>query len=235
METKVKCVIIDDNEIDRLMILHLLRSYPEAEVLGVFEEVKTAISSDIIQLADVLFLDVDMPGMNGLEARRILIDVPICVFVTAHPEYAAESFELETLDYLVKPLCTDRFAVTMGRIHEYMNIRSKLSMIETSQNEDTIQVKDGFKVSNIHLGNIIYLNAFQNYTAIITEEEKQFVRSTLGNLLKVKEFKLFHRIHKSYAVQKKFVRSISSHEILLLNGELLPVGRTYKEDVRMLV
>lgn len=235
MDTTLKCVIIDDNEIDRLMLLHQLRSFPESEVLGVFENVESAIESESFKSANVIFLDIDMPGLNGLEARRILVDIPVCVFVTAHPEYAAESFELETLDYLVKPLSNDRFAVTMSRIHEYMNIRSKLSMIDTSTDEEIVRIKDGFKVSSIPLGNIMYLNAFQNYTAIITEDEKQFVRSTLGSLLKEAGFRTFHRIHKSYAVQKKYVRSISSNEILLHNGELLPVGRSYKEDVRMLV
>lgn len=235
MTTSLKCVIIDDNEIDRLMLLHHLGFFSRAVVTGVFADVDSALQSDALTAADVLFLDIDMPGMNGLDARRMLTDVPVCIFVTAHPEFAAESFELETLDYLVKPVSGERFAVTMSRIHEYMDIRSKVSLLEDDSHDDSIRVKDGFKVLSIPVGDIIYLNAFQNYTAIITECEKQFVRSTLGNLLKEKGFGLFQRIHKSYAVQKKYVRSISSHEIMLRNGDLLPVGRAYKEDVRMLI
>lgn len=232
---KFRCLIADDNELDRLTLLSYLSYFSEIEIVGVFAHPELAL--EVVQSTeiDILFLDVDMPGMSGLELRRKIKEVPICIFATDHPEFAVESFELETLDYLIKPFTLERFKQTMSRINEYMRIRKQANLFESHNERNYFFFKDGHKKIKIDLDEVLYLSALQNYTSIITAEEKQYVLSTLGTLLKEDTFHSFVRIHKSYAVNKKAVSSIGAKEIIISNGISVPVGRSYRENLKDLL
>ena len=112
---KLHCIIVDDDEIDRLTVLSYAKKFPQLHVAGVYASAKDALS--MLQRSDskieVLFLDIDMPDESGLDLRKKAADVPVCIFITAHPEHAVESFELDTLDFIVKPLKLDRFSQTI--------------------------------------------------------------------------------------------------------------------------
>ena len=116
----------------------------------------------------------------------------------------------------------------MERLKEYLTIRQKADLLNHTLGADTIFIKDGPNQVKLQLHEIIYLEALNNYTSIVTEGRKHTVLSTLSNLIKEKAFNNFIRIHRSYAVQKHFIRKISSGEVLV-NNIALPVGRTYKE------
>jgi two-component system LytT family response regulator len=229
------CVIVDDNELDRLAVLSYVRRYPFIRVEGVFES--AAMSIEFVQKnepPDILFLDIDMPGMNGLELRKKLQKIPACIFVTSHPEFALESFEMAALDYLVKPLKADRFEKTMQRLEHFLEIHFKAELLDYTLGEDTLFIKDGHNHIKLKLHEIIYLEALKDYTGIITSKKKYCVLTPLGNLLKEKAFQTFIRIHRSYAIQKHFIKEISSKEVMV-NDMLLPVGRSYRETVEKLL
>lgn len=233
--TDYTCIIVDDDELDRLTLVSYVRRYPFLRMAGVFASAAEALV--FIQKnepPDVLLLDIDMPDMNGLDLRKQLAQVPACIFVTSHPEFAVEGFEIATLDYIVKPLKADRFAKAMERLQQFLEIHYKAELLDYTLGEDTLFIKDGHNHIKLQLYEIIYLEALKDYTGIVTRRKKFCVLTPLGNLLKEKAFQTFVRIHRSYAIQKHFIKEISSKEIMI-NDILLPIGRSYKEAVERLL
>lgn len=234
MAKKYTCIIIDDDEIDRLTVLSFAKKFAVLDILGVFESAEDALPFIEKEKVDILFLDIDMPGLNGIEFRKQTLEIPICIFITAHPEHAVESFQIETLDFIVKPLKLDRFAQTVSRIEEFMEVRLKASLFEASIGGDTIYIKEGHEQTKVKLHEILYLEALKDYTLIITDKKRHCVLSSIGNLLKEDHFQSFIRIHRSYAVQKQFIQKMNSTEIILNNNVSIPVGRSYKENLNLI-
>jgi DNA-binding LytR/AlgR family response regulator len=227
---KYTCIIVDDDEIDRLTIQSYARKVLFLQIEGVFSSPVEALAFAQKNPPDVLFLDIDMPGLSGLELRQQLQDIPACIFITSHPEYALESFEAAAIDFLVKPLGKERFDKAMTRLNDYLEIRHKAELLDYTLGEDTLFIKDGHQQIKLQLHNIIYLEALKDYTSIVTQDKKYCVLSSLGNLLKEREFRSFIRIHRSYAVQKHFIHKITPKEVMV-NDLFLPIGRTYKETL----
>ena len=225
------CIIIDDDEIDRLTVVSFAKKFPVLNILGVFDNAEAAIPVLTKEKIDVLFLDIDMPALSGIEFRKMAAHVPICIFITAHPEHAAESFELDTLDFIVKPLKLDRFAQTVGRIEHYMELRLKAQLFESSIGGDTIYIKEGHEQTKVKLHDILYLEALKDYTLVVTPQKRHCVLSSIGNLLKEDHFQSFIRTHRSFAVQRQFIQKISPNEIVLNSGALIPIGRSYKDNL----
>lgn len=182
----------------------------------------------------MLLLDIDMPGISGLEFRRRMGNVPACIFITAHTEYAVESFELEALDFLVKPLDGKRFEMAMKRLEAYLDTRRKAELFEYSLGGDVLYIKDGHEQVKIKLHEVLYLEALKDYTSIVTTARKYCVLSTIGNLLKEEGFRSFVRVHRSFAVQKHAIGRLTSQEVMV--GDVaLPVGRSYRDQIEEMI
>jgi two-component system, LytTR family, response regulator len=230
MPKNLTCLVVDDDEIDRLTILSFLEGYSFIEVTGIFDSPVKALAAARKTPPDVLFLDIDMPEMSGLELREQLMHIPACIFVTAYPDYAVEGFDMAALDFLVKPFSAERFDRAIKRLKEYSDIRHKSTLLDHSLGADTIFIKDGYNQVKLQLHEIIYLEALKDYTGIVTAGRKYAVLLPLGNLLKEKAFNSFIRIHRSYAVQRHFINRIGSGEVQV--GDIaLPVGRSYKHSL----
>lgn len=227
---KFNCIIVDDDEVARLKVVSIARKFPVFNIIGHFSSAMTAFSISEKETIDVLFLDIDMPGLNGLELRKKLMNIPVCIFITSHPEHAVESFELETLDFIVKPLREERFAQTVARIAEFLEIKQKAHLYETSFGDDFIYIKDGYDKVKIKLHDIWYIEALKDYCILVTAHKRYCVFSGIGNLLKEEHFSSFVRIHRSYAVQKQFVEKIGAQTITLTNEIRLPIGNSFKEN-----
>jgi len=227
------CVIADDHEIDRLSVAAAVKKHPFMQVSGIYSSAEEALASLDKTLPDIAFFDIDMPGISGLELRKQLIDIPVCVFITSYPDYAVDSFELAAFDFIVKPIKAERFAKTAERIKAYLEIKHKAGLLDVTLGADTIFIKEGHEQVKLSLHEVVYLEALKDYTIIATAQKKYSVLSTLGNVLKEKPFEQFIRIHRSYAVQKHFIERIRAQEIVV-NNILLPVGRNYKEAVSKL-
>lgn len=225
------CVIIEDDEIDRLTVLSFAKKFPILNILGVFELAEDAIPLIEKEKIDILFLDIDMPGLNGIDFRKKTQEIPVCIFITAHPEHAVESFQIDTLDFIVKPLKLDRFTQTIKRIEEFMEIKLKASLFEASIGGDTIYIKEGHEQTKVKLHEILYLEALKDYTLVITDKKRHCVLSSIGNLLKEDHFQSFIRIHRSYAVQKQYIEKKLVNDVLLNNGVIIPIGRSYKDNL----
>ena len=176
-----------------------------------------------------------MPGTSGIELRQKALEIPVCVFISSHSESAAETFELQTLDFIVKPFKFPRFEQTVKRIEEFMEIRLKANLFESSIGGDVVYVKTGHDQIKIKLHEILYLEALKNYTILVTENKRHCVLSNLGEILQEEKFQYFVRIHRSFAVQKQFIQKIKSQEIELKNNIFIPVGRSFKDNLNFAV
>ena len=229
-----KCFIVDDNELDRLALLSYARKYPFLAIDGVFASATEAMERAMDSPPDVLLLDIDMPGISGIDLRRRLDKVPACIFVTSHPEFALESFEIAALDFLVKPLKGDRFSKAMERLQQYLEVHFKAELLDYTLGEDTVFIKDGHNHIKLQSYEILYLEALKDYTGIVTRQKRYCVLTPLSHLLKEKAFSQFIRIHRSYAVQKHFINKITPKEVVV-NDTMLPVGRSYRDSLDRLL
>jgi two-component system, LytTR family, response regulator len=231
----MNCLIIDDDEIDRLTVVSFAKRFPNLNIIGVFEDAGEALPVLEKEAIDILFLDIDMPTLSGLEFRKKAMQVPVCIYITAHPEHAVESFELETLDFIVKPIKFDRFSQTMVRITEFMEIKQKALLFESSIGGDTIYIKEGHEQTKIKLHDILYLEALKDYTLVVTQQKRHCVLSSIGNLLKEAHFNSFVRIHRSFAVQKQYIKKITTTDVELNNNTIIPLGRSYKDSLNFVL
>lgn len=224
------CIIIEDDEIDRLAVASMARKHGFVDITGIYASAQEALPFLDSGKISIVFSDIDMPGINGLELRRKMLDVPVCIFITSYPDYAVESFELAAFDFLIKPVKTERFKSTMLRAKEYLDTKQKAALYEYSLGADTIFIKEGHNFIKIRLHEILYLEALKDYTAIVTPAKKFCVLSPIGNLLKEKNFASFIRVHRSYAVQKNLISTITPAEVMI-NNISIPVGRSYKDKL----
>lgn len=234
MQTSFSCFIVDDDELARLKVITFLKNHPFLNIEGVFDNAEKALKAAQIKRPDVLLLDIDMPGLSGLELREKLLDVPACIFITSYPDYALEGFEKEALDFLIKPVSEKRFAIAMERLKDYLTLQEKASQYDGATQNDSIFIKDGYDKVKIQVDEIIYLEALKDYTRIVTAAKKHCVLSILGNLLKEKPFDSFIRIHRSYAVPKNTIARVTASEVVVSNNIALPLGRSYKQALKEL-
>lgn len=232
---QLNCIIVDDDEIDRLTVVSFAKKFDNLNIIGVFESSLEALRIIENLSIDILFLDIDMPDLNGIELRKKATKIPACIFITAHPEHAVESFELDTLDFIVKPIKLDRFSQTMSRIQEFMEIKHKAALFESTIGGDVIYIKEGHEQTKIKLHDILYLEALKDYTLLVTHYKRHCVLSNIGTLLKESHFKSFIRIHRSFAVQTQFIEKKTSHDVTLSNGIVIPIGRSFKDNLNSLV
>jgi two-component system LytT family response regulator len=231
---KFNTIIVDDNEIDRLTVLSYAKKFPVLNIIGVFSCAEDASVVIHHSQVDVIFLDIDLPGLSGVELRKNAQEIPVCVFITSHPEFAVESFELDTLDFLVKPINFNRFESTMKRIEEFMEIRQKADLFESSIGGDIIYIKEGHEQTKVKLHDILYIEALKDYSLIITSQKRHCVLSSIGNILKEIHFQSFIRVHRSFAVQKQFIQTINTHDLILNNQIIIPIGRSFKDNLSLL-
>ncbi|HET6252847.1 MAG TPA: LytTR family DNA-binding domain-containing protein [Puia sp.] len=230
LKTNLTCLIADDYEIDRLTVVAYLRKYPFIQISGVYDNSQKALEHLQKKPVDILFLDIDMPGLSGLELRSRFMEIQVCIFITAYPDYAVDAFEAAALDLLIKPITGDRFAKTIQRTREYFDLRQKAGLFEHSLGQDTIFIKEGHEKTKVKLHDILYLEALRDYTTIVTPQRKYHVLTSLGNLLNESEFRSFIRIHRSFAVQRHYVRKLDTRNVYL-DDVSLPLGKAYKTDI----
>jgi two-component system LytT family response regulator len=230
----ITCIIVDDDLVDRLMTLSFLKDYPQIKVLGAYSSSLEALDAAKKVAPDVLLLDIDMPDLNGLQLREQLMPIPACVFITSFPEYALDGYELEAFDFLVKPFTAGRFEKMMNRLQEYFLIRNKSELLSHTLGADTIFIKEGTRQIKLQLHEIIYLEAMKDYTSINTVSKRYMVLESLSHLVREKGFTNFIQIHRSYAVQKHYIKQYNSLKVVLSNNCTLPVGRSFKETLQNL-
>jgi DNA-binding LytR/AlgR family response regulator len=224
----LKYVIIDDDEIDRAVV------ETEAAKFSFLQKIASCCNPlEAIEIItrfnpDIIFLDIEMPDFSGMDLLRKKITITsLTVFITSHPEFALESYELEAFDYLLKPLSSERFARCAFRLHDFYKMRVKAFAFDTEQEKDFIIVKQGYDKYKISIHDILYLEAMKDYTRITTVAQQYLVLTTLNGIIEKLPADIFVRIHRSYVVNKKKVDAIQKNKISI-QSYVLPVGKLYK-------
>ena len=230
MTPHIRCMIIDNDELDRLVLQHHIRQYKNIEIIASFDSAEKAIPYLEFPI-DLLISETVMNGMNGLEFRKIAHKIPACIFISSHPESAVSAFELNTLDFLTKPLKTERFHDSMQRVFDFFETKEKCKCFDAILGGNCIRIKENGNIHHIRITDILYLEALKDYTRIITYEKKHCVLDSLGSLLHKNIFSSFVRIHKSYAIPRYLIRGKNYHEVELTCNIKLPIGRTYKDNL----
>lgn len=228
----MKAILIDDERLARQELKNLLASYPEIEVVGEANNVETAIESIKLLKPDVIFLDIQMPGKNGFELLEEISGVPEVVFVTAYDEYAIRAFEVNALDYLLKPVQSNRLAETVKKILNKENSEKQESKEQTLplNDNDQVFVKDGEKCWFVKLSDVRLFESEGNYVRIYFDKNRPLILRSLNNLDERLNNKTFFRASRKHIINLKWVESIESWfngglMVKLRGGEQVEISR----------
>ncbi len=234
-----KVIIIDDEPLARSLVKAYLKSYAELQVVeecnNGFEGVKAIQQHQ----PDLIFLDIQMPKINGFEMLELLETTPAVIFTTAFDEYAIKAFETHAVDYLLKPFSKERFdkaLVNWLTIHQQKKEDSPTkalleSTTKHSEEQNRIVVKNGSNIKIIPVQEVVYIEAYDDYVKIFTKDGHHLKKKTMSHFEKVLEATDFLRVHRSFIVQLSQITRIepfekSSHIALLKSGAKIPLSRT---------
>lgn len=224
----IRVIIVEDNEMDCLTITTILSHFDNLNILGIFSNALEAINSIYTLKPDLLFLDIEMPEISGIELLKSVRDqVPMAVFVTSYPDFALDGFELSALDYILKPLTEERFIPCLSRIEEYWEMRQKSNAYDILVEQDSLTIKQGHDKLKLPLSEVIYLEALNDYTKFYTAKKSYITLGNLSHILSQMPEDIFFRIHRSYAVAKSKITGLKKNEVICATISL-PVGKTYK-------
>lgn len=213
------------------MLQHLVKQQDILELVAAVYSAENA-KALINDTVDLLFLDIDLPDISGIEMRKMYQHVPACIFISSHPEYAVETFELDTLDFISKPLKKERFDYSVNKLADFFSMKEKSEYFDILTGSQFLNIKEGHETVQIKISDIIYLEALKDYTRLITAQKKHCVLSSIGQILKDRHFSTFVRIHKSYAVPKHLITRKNSYEVMISHNNIsLPIGRAFKENL----
>lgn len=220
----LRCVAIDDGALALKLIRNYVARIPALELIETFDNPVAGAEFLRKTPVELLFLDINMPGITGLELVRALEEKPQIIFTTAYKNFAFEGFELDALDYLLKPIDFDRFAKAVQKAIDFYAYKSSLA----SEAPDSLVVYSEYRKINIPLSDIEYIQSLENYLKIHLVNAKPVL--TLMPLKKILE-KLpedkFKRIHRSYVIPVSRIKSISKRKVLLTTNKELPIGESY--------
>lgn len=219
------CAVIDDDEINRLTLEHYIELTPNLKLL---ESMADGIAGLTFfregNVVDVLFLDIEMPHLNGLELLRVLTNPPAVIITTARQDFAVDAFELRVTDYLVKPFDFARFTQAVERVQSRYTAPS-----EGPANTDLF-VKVNSRMVRINFDEVLYVEALSDYVNIVTPKHKYIVYTTLKALEnRLSIFPNFIRVHRSYLLNTQHIESIEDNTANLRDGHFVPIGKSYQE------
>lgn len=225
----MNCVIIDDEPLAREGLSSYVR---EVDFLHLVDTCTNPV--ELIRLldqhpVDLIFLDIQMPKMNGLDFLKIVQKPPMVIITTAFPSYALEGFQLNVMDYLLKPVTFDRFFKAANKAKDYFQLLHK-SAQAAGKEEDYFFIRCGSKYEKIYFDDILYIQGMQNYVTIYTRKGKYMTLLYLKNLEESLDKKAFIRVHKSYIVSIDKIDGIEGNEIFIQSSRI-PVSRNYHDLV----
>lgn len=216
----IKCLLIDDEPYALELLAKYIAEYNDMEVVAQCRSIASALPFLQSEQIDLLFLDVKMPKISGIEFLKEAGAIPAVILTTAYREYAVQAFEFGVLDYLLKPVSLLRFTKAVQRYRQQ----------HAGKGNEKIQhvvVKAGFQYHKILLSDIQYIQSVKEYVSIVCDKDKYMVRSSMSDILLQLPDNDFLQIHKSYIVPLSHIRSVSATGVQLNTGVNLPLGRSF--------
>ncbi len=229
----VTCVIIDDEPAAVEVLANFADRTPNLTLLRTFRDPLQALSFLRDTKVDLIFLDINMPELNGMELLKVLVHPPLVIFTTAYTEYAIESYEKNAVDYLLKPVTFERFLIAANKAQSRLTntISEASSTSQTaSTNEEIIYLKSGPKTHRIALNDVRYLEKDGHYISFYLSDKKVVARLSMKDVFEVIPKAKFIQVHKSFIISISHVKTIERHQIKI--EELyIPIGKTHRKAV----
>lgn len=226
---KLNCVIIDDEPLARDVVESFAKAVPFLNVLATFEDPVDALLFVKDQPVDIVFSDIEMPKMNGLELVRALGDSMVVIFITAYRDFALDGFETGATDYLVKPVRFDRFFKAVNKAKDYLELKRSSSLQQI--NNDRIFIKSEGKLIKILLEEILYVEAQGDYLKIVISSGIYSTQATLKSMEEVLSLPKFFRIQRSFILNLDSVKSVNGNMVELVNGKSISIALNKKEEL----
>lgn len=227
----MNCIIVDDEPLAREGMLLLLGEIGSLSVSGSFGSAKKALEFISENTVDLVFLDIQMPGLTGLEFASTIPDETLVIFTTAYSEYALESYEVDAVDYIVKPILKERLEKAVKKAfsyHELLVGKDTRTTVE-SASEDFILVKSDRKFHKISFDDIHFVEGLKDYVVIHCKNGKLITAMNLRTISKLLPVKNFVRVSKSYIVNTKHITAFDNHSLNIGSSEI-PIGEVYRKE-----
>lgn len=233
---KLRCLIIDDEPLAHEVILKYIADIPFLDLAGQCYRATQAFDFLAGNEIDLIFLDIRMPKLNGLDFLRTLQHKPLVIVTSAYEEYALESFDLNVCDYLLKPFRFDRFLKAANRAMEMYNLKNGQTSVQNTDLEPPkIAIKADKKTILLNLTDITFLESLGNYVKVWCDQKFYLTPRTLSSFEEQLAPENFIRIHKSFMLNKSHLHYLEANNVHLKNGQLLPLGKNYKQLVKQLL
>lgn len=225
----MNCIIVDDNKLARTALKQLIA---QVDFLTLKQECENSLDAfNYLQKeeVDLVFLDIEMPGMSGVELTKNLERRPIIIFISAKTKYAVEAFELNVADYIVKPVTLPRFMAAVSRAKELFESRDKKVELNDKQ-KDYIFIRSNSVLSKVRINDIVYVQALGDYVNIFTADKRHTVHITLRGMEEKLPSDKFYRLHRSYLVSLDHIDGIEEGTAYI-GKHPLPIGEQYKKEL----
>ena len=225
------CIIVDDEPLARQGMELNIANVSTLQLLGSFSNALAA--SDFLRKenVDLMFLDINMPELSGLDFLKSLREAPMVIFTTAYPQYALESYELEAIDYLVKPIRIERFLKALNKAENYLKLLQQDgngSQVEKIE-DDYVFIKADRKYFKIYFKDILYIEGLKDYVVIYTGDNKIITSMNVKTIAAQLPPAIFARVSKSYIVNTLHISSFDN-ELIYINTHEIPLGQSFKDD-----
>ena len=222
----INCLIIDDEPIARDIIKSHISKVSDWTVVGSCQRAADAYELLVNHEVDLIFLDIEMPGMKGTDFLKTLKNPPLVVFTTAYQQYAVEGFDLNIADYLLKPITVERFMQMVEKVQQQLNMGEK----ESAPASDHCFIKHEGKLVKIEFDDIEYIQAEKDFSSLYLSEGRLFVSMHLKMFEELLPGHSFSRIHRSYIIPHEKVKAINGNMVQLSSAEV-PIGSSYKDSL----
>lgn len=230
MNIKAKCLIVDDEPLAIEVLKSHISKIDSLEIVGTASDAFNAFDFLNKNKVDLMFLDIHMPEMKGTELIKSLKNPPSVILTTAHRQYALEGYDLNVLDYLLKPISFERFIQAVEKFYVLFAQNGEVSIHKTDKNEEFLYLREKNIIHKIPLTEIIYAESMGDNLILYAENREINIRSTISSIEKVLPENEFLRIHRSFIISLKQITSFSSVSVFLGKKEF-PIGPSYKTKV----
>jgi two-component system, LytTR family, response regulator len=227
--SKLKCIIVEDEPLARQILEGYISRVPSLELAGSFEDAIVAMEHLREHDVDLLFLDIHLPELKGIAFLKTLAHPPAVIITTAYHEYAIEGYELNVVDYLLKPFEFERFLTAVNKVKK----QSQPEATALDNRKDYLFVNIQLKKVKIYFSEILYVESQKEYIKIVTNDHSYLTKMSTHEIEELLPDSLFKRIHRSFIIAIHKVRSFNS-EMVEINGNNIPVGRGYKDVLKSL-
>lgn len=220
----IRCLIVDDEPLAREILGQYVSQSDELQLVGTCKNANEVVELLQKESVDVLFLDIQMPGISGMALMKSLENPPLVVFTTAYDQYAVEGYEVSAVDYLLKPISPDRFKKAVEKVREMIQYKKS-----SSRDLNYMFIRADYQDIKVMFDDILYVEGLKDYVKVVTKEKRIITLTNIKGMLEKLPQDRFIRVHKSYIVAKDKVQTVKG-TILTIDDKEIPIGLTFKDN-----